>query len=302
MKCGRVPASNHVPGMLWGICLGYVTLNEGFRMSRFLPLLVGMFAAFPVFAQGQKDVAVPEPQDIAFTADVDGTEQRYVQVLPPGFDADKPVDVLIALHGHGSDRWQFIRQKRDECRAVRDVARDRGLLLISPDYRAKTSWMGPKAEADLVQIIKRLKRQFQVRHVIVCGASMGGASCLTFTALHPELVDGVASMNGTANHVEYQNFQAAIRESFGGTKIEVPDEYRKRSAELWPERFAMPSAFAVGGRDTSVPPDSVLRLAARLKADGRKTLLIHRHEGGHSTNYNDAVAILRFVLDQVEAK
>ncbi len=58
------------------------------------------------------------PQDVAFTASVDSTEQRYVQVLPPSFDAKKPVDVLIALHGHGSDRWQFIRLERDECRAA----------------------------------------------------------------------------------------------------------------------------------------------------------------------------------------
>jgi len=267
-------------------------------MSKYLSLLVVLFATCSAASQEQKSTVSVEPQDVAFTAEIDGTEQRYVQVLPPSFDADQPVDVLIALHGHGSDRWQFIRQERDECRAVRDVARERGLLLISPDYRAKTSWMGPAAEADLVQIIKRLKQQFRVRHVVVCGASMGGASCLTFAALHPELVDGVASMNGTANHVEYENFQDAIRESFGGTKIEVPDEYRQRSAELWPERFTMPSAFAVGGQDKSVPPDSVLRLAKRLQADGRKTQLIHRKQGGHSTSYDDACEVVRFVIDQ----
>ena len=240
--------------------------------------------------------------DIAFTADIDGTEQRYVEVLPPSHRPDQPADVLIALHGHGSDRWQFIRQARDECRAVRDVARQRGMILISPDYRAKTSWMGPKAESDLVQIIAELKRRHSVRRVILCGASMGGSSCLTFAALHPELIDGVASMNGTANHVEYQNFQDAIQESFGGTKEEIPDEYRNRSAEFWPERFTMPVAFSVGGRDRSVPPDSVLRLAGKLKAAGRQTLLIHRENGGHSTTYQDAVAILEFAIDRAAVR
>ena len=29
---------------------------------------------------------------------------------------------LIALHGHGSDRWQYIKDPRDECRVARDVA------------------------------------------------------------------------------------------------------------------------------------------------------------------------------------
>lgn len=245
-------------------------------------------------------LAVQAADDIAFQARFDGTEQRYVQVLPDGFDPRQPVDVLVALHGHGSDRWQFIRQHRDECRAVRDVASARGMILVSPDYRARTSWMGPAAEADTLQMITRIKEQFRVRRVILCGASMGGASCLTFSALHPDAIDGVVSMNGTANLVEYTNFQDAIAESFGGTKAEVSHEFRKRSAELWGHRLTMPSAFTVGGKDRSVPPDSVLRLANQLNLDGRRTLLIHRENGGHSTTYDDAAEALRFVLDQPE--
>lgn len=258
------------------------------------PILLSAAAglALSAFALGA------EPKDIEFTADYDGTAQKYVRILPPDFDAEKPADVLIALHGHGSDRWQFVSQDRAECRAVRDVARDRGMILISPDYRAKTSWMGPAAEADLVQIIKELKQRHRVRRVLLCGASMGGASCLTFTALHPELIDGVASMNGTANHVEYERFQDAIAESFGGTKAEVPDEYRKRSAEFWPEKFTMPVGLAVGGKDKSVPPDSVLRLAKKLKT----VRLLHREEGGHSTNYEDAVEILEFAIKPAASK
>ena len=236
-------------------------------------------------------------QDIEFVANVDGTSQRYVQILPKGYKPGKPVDILIALHGHGSDRWQFIRQNRGECKAVRDVAAKHSMVLISPDYRAKTSWMGPKAEADLVQIIQELKTTFKVQRVFLTGASMGGASCLTFAALHPDLLDGVAYMNGTANHVEYNNFQTAIRASFGGDKSEVPEEYRKRSAEFHPCKFTMPTAFAVGGKDRSVPPDSVLRLAKQLESQQKPVLLLHRVEGGHSTSYDDAVKILEFVIN-----
>jgi len=46
-------------------------------------------------------------RDIPFVAPCDGTEQRYVLMLPEPFESDRPHDVLIALHGHGSDRWQF---------------------------------------------------------------------------------------------------------------------------------------------------------------------------------------------------
>ncbi|MBW7864012.1 MAG: hypothetical protein H3C30_06315 [Candidatus Hydrogenedentes bacterium] len=41
----------------------------------------------------------------------------------------------------------------------------------------------------------------------------------------------------------------------------------------------------------------MLRLAGILKVLGRDVLLVHREEGGHETNYEDAMAVLDFVLD-----
>ena len=262
--------------------------------------LAASLAAVDVLFAGATDImntSTPEPRDIAFRADHDGTEQKYVLLPPPTATADDARrDVLIALHGHGSDRWQFIRQPRDECRAVRDFAARHGLWLVSPDYRATTSWMGPAAEADLVQIIAGLKRDHRADRIFLCGGSMGGTACLTFAALHPEMIDGVASMNGTANLVDYQNFQEAIQASFGGTRTEVPEEYRKRSAEFAVDRLTMPIGLAVSGKDTSVPPHSVLRLAQALQALGRPVLLIHREDLGHVTTYDDALAILDHML------
>ena len=236
--------------------------------------------------------------DVAFTAACDGTEQRYVLLLPAGFKAGQPHDLLIALHGHGSDRWQFVRDPRPECRAARDVAAARAMIYVSPDYRARTSWMGPKAEADVVQIIGELKRTYGARRVFLCGASMGGMASLAFAALHPELVDGVASMNGIANLIEYAGFPDAIAASFGGSKAAMPDEYRKRSAEFWPQRFTMPVGITASGKDDLAPPHSVVRLANALKARGLEVLLIYREEMGHLTNYDDARAVIEFIIQK----
>ena len=240
-------------------------------------------------------------QDVAFAAQCDGTAQRYVLLLPPDFQPAMSHDLLVALHGHGSDRWQFVRDPRDECRAARDVAAKRGMLFVSPDYRARTSWMGPKAEADLVQIIADLQGKQRVARVFVCGGSMGATAALAFAALHPELVDGVAAMNGTANLLEYGNFQEAIAESFGGSKAAIPEEYKRRSAEYWPERLTMPIGMTTGGRDQLVPPQSVERLAGILTTLGRKVLVIHREETGHVTSYADAQTILEFATQSVPA-
>ncbi len=237
-----------------------------------------------------------EPTDVAFKARLDGTQQRYVILLPQPFDASQTHDLAIALHGHGSDRWQYVREERGECRAARDVAEKHSMIFISPDYRASTSWMGPEAEADVVQIIRDMRRKFKIGRVFLIGASMGGSSALTFAAVHPELVSGVCSQNPNANHLEYTNFQDAISESFGGTKAQIPLEYKKRSAEYWPERFAFPVAITTGGKDEDVPPDSAIRLANTLKAIGSKVLLIHRDETGHETNYEDTAAAFEFVI------
>ncbi len=237
-------------------------------------------------------------EDVAFKADCDGSTQRYIRMLPKSFDADKPAHLLLALHGHGSDRWQFSDGKTPTGRAARDATAERGMILVLPDYRAKTSWMGPQAEADVCQIIADLKKQYRIDKVFICGGSMGASSSLSFAAMHPELIAGVAAMNGTANHLEYENFQDAIQASFGGTKAEIPEEYKKRSAEYWPERFTMPVAITASGQDKSVPPDSVLRLAGVLKKMKRPVLAIYREEMGHTSRPEDAKQAIDFALDQ----
>ena len=240
-----------------------------------------------------------EFEDVRFVARSDGSEQRYVLLRPEGFRAEEPHDLLIALHGHGADRWQFPREARDECRGAREAAAKYGMIFVSPDYRARTSWMGPLAESDLLQILEDLKQACRVRKVVVSGGSMGGTSALTFAALHPDRVDGVVALNGLANHLEYEGFQDAIGASFGGSKVEKPEEFKKRSAEYWPERLTMPIALTTGGRDTVVPPESVQRLARVLTRLERPALLIHRPEGGHATDYTDTLAAYSFVIEKV---
>lgn len=236
------------------------------------------------------------PEDRTFIAALDGTVQHYVLMKPTDFDPAQSRDLLIALHGHGSDRWQFAQNDRGECRGARDVAAAHKMLYVSPDYRAKTSWMGPAAEMDMVQLIGALRGEFKIGRVLIMGGSMGGTSALTFTALHPDLVQGVVALNPTANLLEYDQFQKHIQASYGGDKMTVPGEYHRRSAEYWPVAFTMPLAITTGGRDTIVPPDSALRLASAVKRLNPHVLLLHRAETGHVTSYEDTVRALEYVI------
>ena len=260
-----------------------------------------MASLWAVVITGSRGLVAGEPVDVVLTSRLDQTEQRYVVVLPREFEAGASHSVLIALHGHGSDRWQFVNDGRDECRAARDAAAAEKMIFVSPDYRARTSWMGPAAEADLLQILEELRAKYRIAHVVLSGGSMGGTGALTFAALHPQRIDGVVSMNGTANLVEYDQFQDAIAASFGGSKQDKPDEYHKRSAELNAARLSMPIALTTGGLDRLVPPDSVQRLAEGLAKRDRRVRLIHRPEVGHETKYADAMEAFGFVFSQLKA-
>lgn len=250
-------------------------------------------------AYALRAASAPAPEDVTFIARYDKSEQRYVVVRPTGFDPKLANTAIVALHGHGSDRWQFVKQDRGECKGTRDVAAAHGFLLVCPDYRAKTSWMGQAAEADVLQILDELKEKYGVRQVIVAGGSMGGTSALAFAALHSDRVAGCVSLNGTANLVEYENFAAAITASYGGTKRERPEVYRSRSAELHADRLKMPLAMTTGGKDTTVPPDSCQRLAEKLKKLDRPVSLVHHPDGGHATNYDDTVKALTYVVERL---
>lgn len=239
-----------------------------------------------------------ERNDIEFISEADGSAQRYIEVLPELWDSSQSYHAIIALHGHGSDRHQVPDDPRDECRAMRDIASQFGMILLSPDYRAPTSWMGPAAEQDMLQIIRELRGRRKIDRLFLCGGSMGGTSALIFTALHPSLVDGVCALNPTANMLEYDNFQDAIAESYGGAKQECPNEYRRRSPEFTPERFAMPLSITTGGLDTVVPPQSAMSLAAEAAKFNQNVLLVHRPETGHLTNYKDAITALEFVISR----
>jgi dipeptidyl aminopeptidase/acylaminoacyl peptidase len=248
-------------------------------------------------------------QEVEFKARFDGGIQKYIIRLPRDFKPNKEHDLMIGLHGHGSDRHQFAQDDRGECRGARDVAGRHRMIFVSPDYREKTSWMGPAAEADMVQLIGDLKRQYKIRMVYIVGASMGGTAALTFAALHPDLVDGVCSLNGMANLLEYTvdvaGIQEAIKNSFGGRPDETPDdykkrnpdEYKKRSAEFHPGKFTMSLAITASGQDGIVPPDSVLRLAEAVQKHNPRVFVIHRPQEGHLTSYEDTVIAIMYITE-----
>ena len=154
--------------------------------------------------------------------------------------------------------------------------------------------MGPAAESDILQIIRATRKKYKIDKIFLVGASMGGMNVMAFTTLHPELINGVSAQNAHVNYIEHHGDSTAA--AFGGKITDIPLEYKKRSAEYWPEKFNMPVAITIGGKDPLVAPDSARRFISALQEIGKKALLIEKPEGSHITNYEDTVAALEFVV------
>ena len=88
-------------------------------------------------------------------------------------------DLLLVFHGMYGDRWQLYNLRTEgPCQAILEIAQENQLIVVTPDYRID-QWMGPAGEADTLQILVDLPRQYRINNVFLAGGSMGGTSALT---------------------------------------------------------------------------------------------------------------------------
>lgn len=72
--------------------------------ARFFAGFVGVFAV-AALAVALAVAGEPRREDASIVAQSDGSTQRYVVVVPDRFDPAVERPLMVALHGHGSDRW-----------------------------------------------------------------------------------------------------------------------------------------------------------------------------------------------------
>ena len=104
----------------------------------------------------------------------------------------QPIGVVVCIPGFGLQHGSF--------GALGHELADRGYIVISYDVRGFGAYMTLKARDridlektldDLDESFARIRADYPGLPVFILGESMGGAVALQFTALHPELVDGL---------------------------------------------------------------------------------------------------------------
>lgn len=233
-----------------------------------------------------------------FRSELDGHDD-YALVISPDSGPSVGGDVAFYLHGHGGVPEQLFSHP---CLVgLPELATRAGVTLVAPNLRGN-AWMGPAAEADLLQLLAEVRREWRPRRLLLTGASMGGTSTLIFEGLHPEVFDGYLAFCGAADMREYAAFcrehqgaipvlghiADAIAQSYGGSPDEQPEVYRQRSATEQASRFVRPTIFVHGGNDAIIPVGPARRLAQSLA--GRAGIrYIEDPAGGHDSIITPAI-------------
>ena len=153
--------------------------------------------------------ALPSAADIAAlargaappTAATPAAVPSYFLHVPSHAPTDRPIQVLVALHGFGGQGQAFAEQ-------FLSVADANQWLLVGPTLRY-TSLADPavtrdedlQAAQDLMAILGDVPQRsgLAVRdRVLLVGFSRGGSMAERFALLHPELVQAVAALSGGA--------------------------------------------------------------------------------------------------------
>jgi len=238
------------------------------------------------------DAGLPEPVRETYNCSADGSRWPYLVQAPEG----DPAAILIYLHGHYGDEYQgmALGSYSDAFGKLRRECLVRKWAYVTAWYGGNT-WMGPVAEAGVVDLIGVLKARWPNRPVYLCGGSMGGSSALVFAIRRPELLSGVVALCPAADiHAYYafasepgnevlRNIAAAIRLHYQASGRSLDEELLARSALLHADRLTMPVYLSHGAADALIPVEPTRALAKRLQEQGRPVKYVEIEGGDHDS-------------------
>ncbi|MBI5726096.1 MAG: alpha/beta fold hydrolase [Planctomycetes bacterium] len=227
-----------------------------------------------------------------FVSPADQSIQTYLIAESP--NASLPVPLLaFYLHGGLNHQEQGMTAgiyNNFFGRAWNELAKRRAVY-VCPEYRGN-SWMGPAAEADILHIIRSLRKRCCPQKVVLMGGSMGGTSALIFASRHPAKLDAAMALCPATDMAELFRDLAVSEnpdlrkladdwsQSYGGTPEQAPAVYRERSSRYNADKLAgLPLVIVHGSADSVISVRHSRLLVEELKKRYAR-LLYHEIDGG----------------------
>jgi pimeloyl-ACP methyl ester carboxylesterase len=223
---------------------------------------------------------LPPPTRETFTCTLDGSLWPYLVQDAPG----QARGLLLNFHGHYGDETQMMTEEiyEDAFGKLRRECLRRDWAYVCAWYGGN-SWMGPVAEAGMVDLVGVLEARWPNVPVYLQGGSMGGTSVLILAMRQPQLFAGVTARCPAADIEAYydwalaraddnptlRNITDAIRLHYTMDGHDLRQELQARSALRHAERLTMPVNLCHGESDALIPVEWTRQLAARLREPGR---------------------------------
>jgi predicted esterase len=127
----------------------------------------------------------------AYYSGIDGTFQPYTICVPKGYTGDRPLPLILTLHGlAGFTPFQCLSAPYYQ-----------GAISVAPEGRGATDYMYT-GEDDVLAVVKEVCDLYSVDRdrVYIVGHSMGATGCWNLAARNPHLFTGIVPISGNADH------------------------------------------------------------------------------------------------------
>ncbi len=181
---------------------------------------------------------------------------------------------IVNIHGHGSNADQLYTRE-DVFQNWYPAIKKHGLGIICFDTGGN-GWMNENVVKTTNNMLKILKKEYNINKVIFAGGSMGGTSVLIYTLYHPEDADAVIANCPAGNMTEYYYFltntqnptlieiRETIKDRYNGTPRES-SMFKKSNANERCDIFTMPFYICHGTGDNIIPCKWSLNIINQLK-------------------------------------
>lgn len=127
----------------------------------------------------------------AYYSGIDGTFQPYTICVPKSYTGDRPLPLIITLHGlAGFAPFQCLNAPYYQ-----------GAISVAPEGRGATDYMYT-GEDDVLAVVKEVCELYNVDRdrIYIVGHSMGATGCWNLAARNPHWFTGIVPISGNADH------------------------------------------------------------------------------------------------------